>query len=277
MCKVFKVSRSGYYNWLKSKPSRRSLENQSLLEKIRVIHQESKQRYGSPKITMILNKDIRQASRVRIARIMRKAQIRSKIKERFKVTTNSKHTFPVCDNILNRDFKAHDLGEKWVSDITYIATKEGWLYLTVIIDLSDRKVIGWSVSESMAAKNTVITALKKAVSNRVAKPGLIFHSDRGVQYACEEFRTILNRITQVNQSMSRKGNCWDNAVAESFFKIVKSELGYGIKFETKQQASLVLFEFIEGWYNRRRIHQALGYKTPIQAEKERLNKNQLAA
>jgi putative transposase len=163
MCNVFKVSRSGYYNWLMSRPSKRNLENQILLEKIKGIHQESNQRYGSPKIAMILNKDVRQASRVRIARIMRKAQIRSKIKRKFKVTTHSKHSLPVCDNILNRDFTAQDLGEKWVSDITYIATKEGWLYLTVILDLSDRKVIGWSVSESMSAKSTVIAALNKAV------------------------------------------------------------------------------------------------------------------
>ena len=277
MCKVFKVSRGGYYNWLRSKPSKRNLENQLLLEQIKGIYQDSKQRYGSPKIAMILNKDVRQASRVRIARIMRKAQIRSKIKQKFKVTTNSKHSLPVCDNILNRDFKAQDLGEKWVSDITYIATKEGWLYLTAILDLGDRKVVGWSVSDSMSAKNTVIAALKKAVSNRVVKPGLIFHSDRGIQYACEEFRVILNKVTKVNQSMRRKGNCWDNAVAESFFKIVKSELGYDTKFETRQQASLALFEFIEGWYNRRRIHQAIGYKTPAQVEIEILNRNQLAA
>jgi len=277
MCKVFKVSRSGYYNWLRSKPSKRNLENQSLLERIKVIYQDSKQRYGSPKIAMILNKDVRHASRVRIARIMRKAQIQSKIRQKFKATTNSTHSLPICDNILNRDFTAHNLGEKWVSDITYIATKEGWLYLTVILDLSDRKVIGWSVSDSMSAKNTVIAALKKAVLNRAVKPGLIFHSDRGIQYACEEFRTVLNKITKVNQSMSRKGNCWDNAVAESFFKIVKSELGYDTKFETRQQASLALFEFIEGWYNRRRIHQALGYKTPAQIEIEILNKNLLAA
>jgi putative transposase len=277
MCKVFKVSRSGYYNWLMSKPSKRNLENQLLLEQIKGIYHDSKQRYGSPKIAMILNKDIRQASRVRVARIMKKAQIRSKIKQRFKVTTNSKHGLPVCDNILNRDFKAQELGEKWVSDITYIATKEGWLYLTAILDLSDRKVIGWSVSESMSAKDTVIAALKKAVANRVTKPGLIFHSDRGVQYACEEFRTALNQITKVNQSMSRKGNCWDNAVAESFFKIVKSELGYETRFETRRQACLTLFEFIEGWYNRKRIHQALGYKTPIQVEIELLNRNLLAA
>ena len=142
MCKVFKVSRSGYYNWLRSKPSKRNLENQLLLERIKGIYQDSKQRYGSPKIAMILNKDVKHASRVRIARIMRKAQIRSIIRQKFKVTTNSSHQLPVCDNILNRDFKAQDLGEKWLSDITYIGTKEGWLYLTVILDLVDRKVIG---------------------------------------------------------------------------------------------------------------------------------------
>ena len=277
MCKVFKVSRSGYYNWLRSKPSRRNLENQLLLQQIKSIHHDSKQRYGSPKITMILNKDVKQASRVRIARIMRKAQIRSKIRQKFKVTTDSTHSLPICDNILNRDFKAQDMGEKWVSDITYIATKEGWLYLTVILDLGDRKVIGWSVSDSLSAKNTVIAALKKAVSNRVVKPGIIFHSDRGIQYACPEFRAALKKTTNANQSMSRKGNCWDNAVAESFFKIIKSELGYDTRFATRRIACLAIFEFIEGWYNRKRIHQALGYKTPMQVEFEILNRNRIAA
>lgn len=277
MCRVFQVSRSGYYNWLKRRPSKRSIDNQLLLEQIRTIYQESKQRYGSPKITKILNKDSWCASRVRVARIMKKASLRSSVNQRFKITTDSNHSLPVCHNILNRDFVACDLGEKWVSDITYIATKEGWLYLTVILDLADRKVIGWSVSETMSAQSTVIAALNKAVTNRVGKPGLIFHSDRGVQYACEEFRSALKKIGNVNQSMSRKGNCWDNAVAESFFKILKSELGYETRFETRRQATLAIFEFIEGWYNRRRIHETLGYKTPEQMEIQLVNKNILAA
>jgi putative transposase len=277
MCKVFNVSRSGYYNWLKEKPSKRKLQNQALLERIREIHKESNQRYGSPKITKILNKEVKWASRPRVARVMKKADIRSKIRQKFKVTTDSKHSLPICENLLNREFVANDLGEKWVSDITYISTKEGWLYLTIIIDLADRKAIGWSISERMSAHRTVIPALNKAVANRVAKPGLIFHSDRGIQYACAEFKSVLHRITKVNQSMSRKGDCWDNAVAESFFKIVKSELGYDIKFKTKKQASLILFEFIEAWYNRKRIHQALDYKTPIEIENQILNRNLLAA
>lgn len=278
MCKVLSVSRSGYYYWLTRKSSKRSLENQNLTEQIKKIHLESKQRYGSPKITQVLNKEAKWVSRQRVARMMKSLDLRSKIKRKFKVTTDSKHNLPVCENILNRDFTARGLGEKWVSDITYISTKEGWLYLTAIIDLADRKAVGWSLSDTMTAETTVIPAWHKAIKNRRIQPGLIFHSDRGVQYACNEFRSVIkNKDSKINQSMSRKGNCWDNAVAESFFKILKSEIGYTVKFETRKEASLVLFEFIEMWYNRKRIHKTLGYKTPIEIENILLTKYKLAA
>ena len=184
MCKVFSVSRSGFYNWLNRKSSKRLLENQFLAEQIRKIHMQSKQRYGSPKITKVLNKETKWVSRQRVARIMKSLDLHSKIRPRFKLTTDSRHLLPICDNILNRDFAAHDLGEKWVSDITYIPTNEGWLYLTAIIDLADRKAVGWSLGDTMTAEATVIPAWNKAIKNREIKPGLIFHSDRGVQYAC---------------------------------------------------------------------------------------------
>jgi transposase InsO family protein len=278
MCKVLSVSRSGYYNWLTRKSSKRSLENRILTEQIKRIHLESKQRYGSPKITQVLNKATKWVSRHRVARMMKSLDLRSRIKPKFKVTTDSKHNLPVCENILNRDFTSQGLGEKWVSDITYVSTKEGWLYLTAIIDLADRKAIGWSLSDTMTAETTVIPAWNKAIKNRRIQPGLIFHSDRGVQYACKEFRSVMkSKNIQINQSMSRKGNCWDNAVAECFFKILKSEIGYDVKFETRKEASLVLFEFIEMWYNRKRIHETLGYKTPIEMENALLNKYKLAA
>ena len=278
MCKVLSVSRSGYYHWLTRKSSKRSLENQNLTEQIKKIHLESKQRYGSPKITQVLNKEVKWVSRQRVARMMKSLDLRSKIKRKFKVTTDSKHNLPVCENILNRDFTARGLGEKWVSDITYISTKEGWLYLTAIIDLADRKAVGWSLSDTMTAETTVIPAWHKAIKNRRIQPDLIFHSDRGVQYACNEFRSVIkNKDSKINQSMSRKGNCWDSAVAESFFKILKSEIGYTVKFETRKEASLVLFEFIEMWYNRKRIHKTLGYKTPIEIESILLTKYKLAA
>ena len=278
MCKVFEVSRSGYYHWLNGKACKRSLENHFLKERITKIHAESKQRYGSPKITQVLNKETKLASRPRVARIMKSLNLRSIIKPKFRVTTNSNHKLPVCDNLLNRDFKANDLGEKWVSDITYMWTKEGWLYLTAIIDLADRKAIGWSLSDTMTAESTVIPAWNKAVKNRSIKPGLIFHSDRGIQYACNAFKSQIDKYKniQINCSMSRKGNCWDNAVAESFFKILKSEIGYNVKFETRKQASLAIFEFIEIWYNRKRIHASLGYKTPIEMENEFVNKRSLS-
>jgi transposase InsO family protein len=277
MCKVLNVSRSGYYNWLSRKSSKRCLENRILTEQIKKIHLESKQRYGSPKITQVLNKETKWVSRQRVARMMKSLDLRSKTRRKFKVTTDSKHNLPVCENILNRDFTASGLGEKWVSDITYISTKEGWLYLTAIIDLADRKAIGWSLSDTMTAEATVIPAWNKAIKNRKIKPGLIFHSDRGVQYACNEFKSAIKNDTPIHRSMSRKGNCWDNAVAESFFKILKSEIGYPVKFQTRLEASLVLFEFIEIWYNRKRIHKALGYKTPIEMEHILLNKYKLAA
>lgn len=238
---------------------------------------ESKQRYGSPKITKVLNNEAKWVSRPRVARMMKSLDLRSKIRPRYKITTDSKHAHPICDNILNRDFYAYGLGEKWVSDITYIPTKEGWLYLTAIIDLADRKAVGWSLGDTMEAEATVIPAWRKAIKNRPIKPGLIFHSDRGVQYACSAFKSIVTTNTKVTRSMSRKGNCWDNAVAESFFKILKSELGYPLKFETKDEASIALFEFIEIWYNRQRIHESLGYRTPIEMEQLLLTKRKLVA
>jgi len=269
MCKTFNVSRSGYYEWLNRKPSARKIENKAILSSIKQIHKESKQRYGSPKITKVLNcKGIR-ISRVRVARIMKSASIRSIIKKKYKVnTTDSKHSYPISENLLNRDFKTILPDKVWVSDITYIKTQQGWLYLTVVIDLFNRKIKGWSLSENLTAQSTVIRAFKMAVGKRLKKENLIFHSDRGIQYACNEFREVLGKEGGIMQSMSRKGNCWDNAVAESFFKILKSELVYHCKFETIHQAKLEIFEFIEVWYNRKRIHSTLGYHCPDDYEKQ---------
>ncbi len=167
-------------------------------------------------------------------------------------------------------------GQAWVSDITYIKTLKGWLYLTVVLDLADRKVIGWSLSETMQAKNTNVPALKMAIGNRPVRKSLIFHSDRGIQYACEEFRKVLRAYPFIRQSMSRKADCWDNAVAESFFKTLKMEGGYGSKFENQKSAARAIYEFIEIWYNRERLHSSLGYRTPAQME-ELLNQQSLAA
>jgi len=252
------------------------MENQMLEKEIREAFQNSKKTYGSPRITQELNKKQIKVSRPRVARIMKKAHLRSILKRRFKVTTDSSHTFPIPENKLDRDFKVGSIGTVWVSDMTYIKTKQGWLYLTTVIDLGDRKVNGWSLSATMKAIHSVIPAFKMAQKNRPITQQLIFHSDRGIQYACNEFRALLESNPLITRSMSRKGNCWDNAVAESFFKTLKTECVYQHKFAHKQQAAVVVFEYIETWYNRKRLHLALDYMSPEEFA-EKLNKQNVAA
>jgi putative transposase len=276
MCKVLKVSRSGYYQWLQSKPSRWKLENQQIIKQIALIHKESRQTYGSPRITRVLNSRNIFISRPRVARLMQKAKIQAEVKKRFIATTDSRHHYPTVENKLNREFKANGIGKIWVSDITYIHTSQGWLYLTIVMDIADRKIIGWSLSKTMSTNDTTIPAWRMAVNNRAITNKLIFHSDRGVQYACSEFKTLLDANINVIRSMSRKGDCWDNAAAESFFKTLKSELVYRRDFITRDQAALAIFEYIEVWYNKKRLHSSLGYRTPEEFEKLLAN-NQLAA
>lgn len=267
MCKILGVSKSGYYSWLKRKPSKRAIENQKLMEQIRQVYKKSKGTYGSPRITEELKINYVHVSRRRVARLMRKANIRSITKKRFVVTTDSKHSYPVAPNLLNREFSVDRLGKVWVSDLTYIRTIEGWLYLTVIIDLADRRVIGWSMSNSMHTTATIIPAWRMAVRNRPITEELIFHSDRGVQYACTEFKELITGNVLVNQSMSRKGDCWDNAVAESFFKTIKTEWIYRHSYATRKQAALSVFEYIETWYNTQRRHSSLNYLSPMEFAK----------
>ncbi len=262
MCLAFKVSRSGYYEWLHRKPSKRACATQKLKQMIRSAYQESKGRYGSPKITQELRLKGMCVSRPRVARIMRSEGIKSIIQKKYRVsTTDSKHNYPIADNHLKRNFKAEVPGQVWVSDITFIRTGQGWLYLTVVMDLFDRKVIGWALSKTMATADTVLSAWRMAVINRPITGPLIFHSDRGVQYASREFTEALKE-KPVTQSMSRKGDYWDNAVAESFFKILKSELIIHCRYTNHLQAKNDVFEFIEIWYNRKRRHSYLGYLTP---------------
>jgi transposase InsO family protein len=267
MCKVFKVSRSSYYNWLFSKPSKWTLENKLIAQQVRLIYSQSQYRYGSPKITAELNENGIKVSRPRVARIMRLEGLKSIVNKKYRVcTTDSKHSFPVADNVLNREFDVCQPGKVWVSDITYIKVKQSWLYLTVVLDLFDRKVIGWAMSNAMTAEQTTLPALSMAIGNRPFNEGLIFHSDRGVQYACKDFRDRLGH-KKIIQSMSRKGNCWDNAVMESFFKNLKSETTYG-GYNSELIARTTIFEYIECWYNRKRKHAALGYKSPEQFGKQ---------
>lgn len=261
MCKVFKVSRSRFYGARNYIPSNRDNENRMLLFEIRRIHEQSKASYGSPRIADELKSRGFKISRPRVARLMKQNRIRAVHAKKFIVTTDSKHKYPVVENKLNRNFTTQDKAQAWVSDITYIQTVKGWLYLTVILDLFDRKVIGWSQSRDMSAENTSIAAWRMAVKNRPPSEKLIFHSDRGVQYACHTFANLLQSYKCVERSMSRKGNCWDNAVAESFFKTIKVELVYRNKYLNQELAGLSIFEWIETWYNRHRRHSALGNLT----------------
>ncbi len=237
-----------------------------LLGYIRRVHQKSRQTYGSPRITEALRSDNIQVSRPRVARIMKKAKIRSKVAKKYKVTTDSKHAYPVVDNLLDRNFIQDRLSKAWVSDITYIRTQQGWLYLTVILDLGDRKVIGWALSSSLEARQTSVAAWNMAIKNRPVTQSMIFHSDRGVQYACHEFADLLKANKNISRSMSRKGNCWDNAVAESFFKTLKTEWVNNFIYVNRKQAELSIFDYIETWYNTHRKHSTLGYLSPNEIE-----------
>lgn len=265
MCSVLQVSRSGFYAWLKREPSKRTRENKELVKQIKIIYNQSKRTYGSPRITAELNRRNYQVSRPRVARLMKRERICSIVRKKYVVTTDSKHNYPIAPNLLQRNFTTNTPGTKWVSDITYIKVKSKWLYLTTVIDLFDRKVIGWALSITMSTNHTTIPALKMALNNRITQNSIIFHSDRGIQYASQNFRDLLNH-NEIKQSMSRKGNCWDNAVAESFFKTIKTECTNHFRFESILHAKLEIFKYIETWYNRKRRHSALGYATPTEME-----------
>lgn len=269
MCSVLKVSRNSYYRWFSGGPSNRFIENSLFTDLIKEVFDLSSQTYGSPRIAEHLKRKGYKISKRKVAKLMLLNGWRSKLKKRFKVTTDSNHRYPVCSsNHVNRNFTPKSLNEVWVSDITYIRSGQGWLYLTTIIDLYDRQVIGCSLSTRMYTNQTIIPAWKMAVSKREITGSLLFHSDRGIQYASIEFRKLINKNTRITQSMSRKANCWDNAVAESFFKPLKAELIYQHKFTTIEEAKLAVFEYIEVWYNRKRLHSSLGYKTPKEMELE---------
>lgn len=267
MARVLEVSLGGYHAWRHRKPSRRRQDDLALIEQIKVLQKKHKGRYGSPRITDELRDEGWRVSRKRVARLMRQNGLSPKIKKKWVITTDSGHDLPLAENILNREFTATEPGAKWVSDLTYLKTTQGWLYLCVIIDLWDRKVIGWSMATDMSAVH-VVTALTMACINRKPQPKLIFHSDRGVQYCSKEFRTALSgACPEVRQSMSRKENCWDNAYAESFFKTLKRELAELDGRSSRKQTQSAVFEYIEAYYNRVRKHSTLGYSTPLSFKK----------
>lgn len=263
MCQVFQVDRSCYYKWLKRMPSSKALRKIFITSEIYRIYHASRGIYGSPRITKELTVMGIKVCRSFVAKIMQDHSLRSISKLKFKKTTKSSHKHPIVENILNQNFQVERQNEVWISDITYISTKEGWAYLTIIIDLFDRKVIACSLSKSMKARDTSIAAFKKAQLNRplVRNQKLLFHSDRGIQYTCKDFVRILAKSNQISQSMSRKGNCYDNAVAESFFKTLKTELVHHNNYATRKKAWESISEYIENFYNKRRRHSALGNMT----------------
>ena len=243
ICRVLKVNRSSYYDWLKSSPSKRQLEDELISSKIKSIFIDSRCTYGSRRLRQSLMNIGFLISRRRVKKLMKSMGLSCKTKRRYKVTTDSKHKEPIANNILNRDFKALKPNTKYVGDITYVWTNEGWLYLAVVIDLYYRKVVGWSLDKTMTA-TLVNEALRMAIKARKPSNGFIWHTDRGSQYASSSHRALLKNYGVI-QSMSRKGNCWDNSVSESFFPTLKTELTYHFQFIIREEAKMEIFEYIE--------------------------------
>jgi len=264
MCAVLAVSSSGYYAWRVRPESARAVANRALLDDIRRVHAASRRRYGSPHVHASLHAEGKRVGRNRIARLMHRHGIQARRKRRFRCTTDSHHAFPLAPNLLARQFTATAPNRIWLADITYIPTAEGWLYLAVVLDMFSRKVVGWAMRETMAQELT-LDALRMAIANRRPGPELLHHSDRGSQYAAHEYRRLLDAHGMLC-SMSRKGDCWDNAPMESFCGSLKTELEDDGVYDTRQAARNALFSFIEGFYNRERLHSAIGYQTPVQME-----------
>lgn len=266
MCCVFEVSRSGYYAWKHREKSIRHKENEHLVKTIRNIYHITREVYGSPRMTEELRARGIACGKNRIARLMSKNAIKAKTVRRYRVTTKSNHRLGHAPNIVNRNFKADAPDTLWVSDLSYIGTKEGWLYLAVIIDVFSRHIVGWAMGERLKDDLTV-NALKQALGRRKPSPGLIFHSDRGSQYTSHRFRELL-RSHGIIQSMSGAGSCYDNALAESFFHTLKTELVHSQRYETRFQARQSIFDYIEVFYNRIRRHSALSYRSPVEYERK---------
>lgn len=264
MCRVLKVSRSGYYAWCQRPAAAHTLKDQSLALEVAAIHAESRGRYGSPRVHAELRERGRRTARKRVARLMRAAGLRARERRRFRCTTDSGRAMATKGNLLARRFAVPAPNSGWVTDITYLWTLEGWLYLAVILDLFSRRVVGWALSERLE-RGVALDALQMALTARQPPQGLLHHSDRGSQYLSYEYQQLLAAHGMLS-SMSRKGNCWDNAVAESFFATLKLELAYRSHWRSRTQARSEVFEYIELFYNRQRRHSALGYLSPHQFE-----------
>lgn len=268
MCGILGVAASGFYSWLDRPGSARATRAAALVEEIRVIHRERRHVYGSPKVHRELLARGRKVNRKTVARLMRLAGIRSRVRKRFRVrTTDSNHDNPVAANLLDRRFGVKDPDTVWATDITYIHTDEGVLYLAGVMDLCSRRIIGWSMDAAMTA-GLVLRAMDMAINTRRPDAGLMHHSDRGVQYTCGRYREFLS-THGITVSMSRTGDCYDNAVVESFWGKLKTEMIYHQRFATREQARAAVFDYIEVFYNRQRLHAAIGYVSPEQFEASR--------
>jgi putative transposase len=260
-CRVLGVSRAGYYAWRTRPPSSRARRREALTVQIRRVHVANRRVYGSPRVCRALQAQGESVCENTVAQLMQKQQIRAKTKKKFVPrTTDSRHACPVAENLLDRQFTAAKPNQKWVADITYIPTDEGWLYLAGVLDLCSRKVVGWSMAEHMETE-LVQDALAMALARRQPGEGLLHHSDQGVQYASDDYQQLLRRV-QMLPSMSGKGNCWDNACMESFWATLKTELVHHEHYATRAQARQSIFAYIEVFYNRQRLHSSLGYLSP---------------
>lgn len=267
LCSVLEVSRSGYYKWREHRPSRRAQANSLLVEQIRQAHLESRRAYGSPRITQQLRRQHIRCSENRVARLMRQEQIRARRKRPFRPrTTDSRHNGPIAPNRLREIPQVAELNRAWAADITYVWTMQGWVYLAAVMDLCSRKIVGWSLSQSLET-NLVKRALEQAWFVRRPAAGLLHHSDRGIQYASSAFRALLDSC-KIVPSMSAKGNCYDNATMEAFWSTLKAELISDRPLADLPEARSVIFDYIEIFYNRKRLHSALGYKSPVEFEQQ---------
>jgi len=267
MCQTLDVSTAGYYAWVRRPPAFQEQRRDALLVLIRGIHAEVKQRYGSPRVHALLAARGEGCCVNTVAKLMRDNDIRAKSARKFRCTTDSNHALPVAANLLSREFDPEGPNESWVADITYIPTREGWLYLAIVEDLYSRKVVGWSMAASMESR-LVVDALEMAVLRRLPGEGLVAHSDRGSQYASDHYQRLLGKHG-IACSMSGVGQCWDNAPAESFFASLKKELTHHEDYQTREEARASLFEYVEVFYNNQRLHSSLGYVTPAAYEQPR--------
>jgi transposase InsO family protein len=274
MCQVFQVYRSGYYKWIDRPESQREQRRNALKKRIQVLFFNSRRLYGGPKITRILQNEGFRVSQKTVSRLMNQQGLRSRTVNKYKATTNSKHSLPVHENTLNQQFHEDAPNQVWTADITYVPTQEGWLYVASILDSFSRKIVGWH-ADSRMTKELVLTALDKAYRQQKPQAQVLHHSDRGSQYASHEYQARLQQY-DMKSSMSRKGNCYDNACIESFHSILKCELVYLSCFQTGSEARQHIYKYIEFFYNRKRIHSTLGFVSPSRYERMYYEKLQAA-